>query len=121
MRTSYLSYKFNALTLVSQSAFAQSNSQRSKGICARYFSHSPWLPWQRDRLPHLNGITDESVTLSKPRHIDITADRAYVVVPATYSYKEKGTLVKEPGSIWTLALKKGEAGWRITGWAWTAP
>jgi hypothetical protein len=54
-------------------------------------------------------------------HIDITADRAYVVVPATYSYKEKGTLVKEPGSIWTLALKKDEAGWRITGWAWTAP
>jgi hypothetical protein len=72
-------------------------------------------------LPHLNGITDESVTLSKARHIDITADRAYGVVPATYSYKEKGTLVKEPGSIWTLALKKGEAGWRITGSAWTAP
>ena len=68
-----------------------------------------------------NGITDESVTLSKPRHIDITADRAYVVVPATYSYKEKGPPVTEPGSIWTLALKKGEAGWRITGWAWTAP
>ena len=55
------------------------------------------------------------------RDIDITADRAYVVVPATYSYKEKGPPVTEPGSIWTLALKKGEAGWRITGWAWTAP
>jgi hypothetical protein len=65
-----------------------------------------------------NGITDGIVTLSKPRYIDITADRAYVVVPANYTFKKKGKLVKEIGSMLTLALQKGEAGWRITGWAW---
>jgi SnoaL-like domain len=65
-----------------------------------------------------NGITDGIVTLSKPRHIDITGDRAYVVVPANYTFKKKGTLVKEIGSMFTFALQKGEAGWRITGWAW---
>ncbi|MGD1098644.1 MAG: nuclear transport factor 2 family protein [Bryobacteraceae bacterium] len=65
-----------------------------------------------------NGITDGIVTLSEPRHIDITADRAYVVVPANYTFKKKGKLVKETGSMFTFALQKGEAGWRITGWAW---
>jgi len=66
-----------------------------------------------------NGITDGKVTLGNPRHIDITADRAYVVVPADYAYKQKGKAVKESGSLLTLALQKGAAGWRITGWSWT--
>jgi hypothetical protein len=66
-----------------------------------------------------NGITDGSVTLGRPRHIDITGDRAYVVVPANYAYKMKGKLVKEIGSTLTVALQKGEAGWRITAWSWT--
>lgn len=65
-----------------------------------------------------NGITDGIVTLGNPRHVDVTADRAYVVVPASYTYKKRGTVVKEIGSTLTLALQKGEAGWRITGWAW---
>lgn len=65
-----------------------------------------------------NGITDGIVTLSKPRHIDITEDRAYVVVPASYAFKKNGKLVKETGSMFTIVLKKGEAGWRILGWAW---
>jgi len=66
-----------------------------------------------------NGITDGKVTLGNPRHIDITADRAYVVVPASYTFKQKGKLVKETGSTLTVALQKGEAGWRITAWAWS--
>ena len=65
-----------------------------------------------------NGITDGIVTLGNPRHIDITADRAYVVVPASFTYKQKGKLVKETGSTWTLVLQKGAASWRITAWAW---
>jgi len=65
-----------------------------------------------------NGITDGAVTLSKPSHVDITADRAYVVIPADYAFKQKGKPVKESGSIITLTLQKGQAGWRITGWAW---
>lgn len=65
-----------------------------------------------------NGITDGIVTLSKPRHIDITADHAYVVIPSNYTFKQKGKPVKETGSMFTFALQKGQAGWRITGWAW---
>jgi opacity protein-like surface antigen len=65
-----------------------------------------------------NGITDGVVTLGTPRHIDITSDRAYVVVPASFTYKQKGKPVKETGSTWTLVLQKGATGWRITAWAW---
>ena len=65
-----------------------------------------------------NGITNGIVTLSNPRHIDIAADRAYVVTPADYTFKKKGKLVKEIGSMFTVALQEGGAGWRIIGWAW---
>jgi hypothetical protein len=66
-----------------------------------------------------NEISDGVVTLGKPRHIDINGDRAYVVAPANYTFKKKGKLVKEIGSMFTFALQKTEAGWRITGWAWS--
>lgn len=66
-----------------------------------------------------NGITEPVMTLGKPKHVDITGDRAYVVVPATYTYKKNGKQVTESGSILTVALHKVAAGWRITGWAWT--
>ena len=65
-----------------------------------------------------NGITDGLVTLGTPKHIDITGDRAYVVIPSNYTFKMKGKPVKETGSALAFALHKGETGWRITGWAW---
>ena len=65
-----------------------------------------------------NGITDGLVTLSKPSHVDVSGDHAYVVVPANYAYKMKGQAISEAGSVLTIALHKGATGWRITGWAW---
>lgn len=65
-----------------------------------------------------NGITDGFVTLGKPRHIDVTADRAYIVAPVNYSYKVNGKPMKEIGSTLTVALQKSEAGWRMTAWSW---
>jgi len=65
-----------------------------------------------------NEITDGVVTLGNARHIDVTGDRAYVVVPADYAFKVKGKPVKEVGSILTAALQKGPSGWHMTGWSW---
>lgn len=65
-----------------------------------------------------NGIVDGVVTLGTPKHLDVTGDRAYVVVPSNYAFKMKGKPVKETGSMVTFALRKGESGWRITGWSW---
>lgn len=66
-----------------------------------------------------NGITDGNVKLSTPKHVDVTADRAYVVVPADYTYKMKGKPVKETASLLTVALQKSTSGWKITGWSWS--
>ena len=76
--------------------------------------------WARDYAADSKreGVTDGIVTLSKPLHVDVTADRAYVVVPATYTYKQHGRQMTESDSILTIALRKESAGWRITGWAW---
>ena len=65
-----------------------------------------------------NEITDGFVTLRKPRHIDVTADHAYVFIPANYAFKKQGKPAMETGSIITIVLQKDPAGWRITAWAW---
>jgi len=65
-----------------------------------------------------NGVTDGTVTLGTPKHVDVAGDRAYVVVPADYAYKMKGKAMKETGSTFTLVMQKSAAGWRLTGWAW---
>jgi ketosteroid isomerase-like protein len=67
-----------------------------------------------------NGITESVVTLGSPRHVEITTDRAYVVVPADFTYKQRGKVVKETGSVFTVVLQSSGAGWRIVAWAWAA-
>ena len=78
---------------------------------------SKWLA-DYDADAKKNEITDGAVTIAKPRHVDITGDRAYVVVPADYTYKQHGKPMKETNSIWTFTLAKVQGNWRITGWAW---
>ena len=65
-----------------------------------------------------NGITDGADAIGKPRHVDVTANRAYVVIPANYIYKQHGKPMKETNSTWTFTLQKVQASWRVTGWAW---
>ena len=72
-----------------------------------------------DAFGKANDITDAAVTLGKPRHIDITAERAYVVVPVGYTFTMKGKPMKQTGSIITVALQKGASGWHMSAWAWS--
>jgi hypothetical protein len=65
-----------------------------------------------------NGITGGVVTLDAPLHIDVTADRAYVVVPANYKFNQKGKQIQETGSMLTIALQKRDSKWLMTGWSW---
>jgi ketosteroid isomerase-like protein len=76
--------------------------------------------WARDLTAASKsaGITDGIVTLGKPWHVDVAGNRAYVVVPTTYTYKQHGKPVTESGSVLTVVLNLGTAGWRITAWAW---
>ena len=81
------------------------------GACAKWLSDF-------DADAQKNGITDGVVKLGKASHVDVSSDYAYVVVPANYTFKQKGKPMSEVGSIITLSLHKSAAGWRITGWAW---
>lgn len=65
-----------------------------------------------------NGITDGKVALLRAWRVNVTGDRAYVVVPVKYTYKRNGKPMAEIGSVWTLTLQKGADGWLISGWAW---
>jgi ketosteroid isomerase-like protein len=62
-------------------------------------------------------ITHPAVSVEKAWHIDVTADVAYFVAPTLFSFKRKGKPFQDKGVV-TIALQKGAAGWRITGWAW---
>lgn len=66
------------------------------------------------------GITDQMVTISAPTRTESSGDSAYVIVPAVYTYKEKGVAMREAAQM-TFALKKAAGGWLIHGWTWTGP
>jgi ketosteroid isomerase-like protein len=65
------------------------------------------------------GITNEKVTLGKPWHVTVTGDRAYAVYPTHYTYMLNGKKVTEQ-DVWTFAMQKTDAGWRVAGWAWAS-
>lgn len=65
------------------------------------------------------GATDGMVTVEKPLHVDVTGDRAYVVVRAKFNDKEKGKPV-EQSATWTVILQKSGSTWNIAGSAWAA-
>jgi len=78
---------------------------------------SKWLA-DYDADSKKNGITDGKVTIGKPRHVNVTGDRAYVVVPTDYTFKQNGKSMREIASTWTFTLQKIDGNWKVTGWAW---
>lgn len=66
-----------------------------------------------------HGASDYFVKLGEPLHNNITGDSAYVVVPATMTFKVNGRQMTQTGAIFTVALRQLAEGWRITAWAWT--
>lgn len=80
------------------------------GACSR---------WQKDYDAYLQreGMSDATGTIGNPRQLLISADRAYAVLPATFAFTKKGKRVKVVATA-TFALRRTEAGWRITAWTW---
>jgi ketosteroid isomerase-like protein len=76
--------------------------------------------WYRDVLVEgkQHGASDYFVTLGEPLHNNVTGDSAYVVVPATMTFKVQGKQVTQSGAVFTVALRKLPEGWRIAAWAW---
>jgi ketosteroid isomerase-like protein len=76
--------------------------------------------WADDYGKHAaaTGVTDGIVKLGAPTRTEVEKDLAYVVMPATYNYKEKGSPMTEDGQM-TFVLHHEAQGWKITGWTWT--
>ena len=81
-----------------------------------------FLSWSADldNDAKKNGITEPSVTLSAPTRTERNADQAYVIVPAVYSFKQRGTAMREAAQM-TFVLRRGASGWLIHAWTWTGP
>ncbi|MEV4061122.1 nuclear transport factor 2 family protein [Nonomuraea dietziae] len=76
--------------------------------------------WWRDvrtEAEHV-GACDYHIVLDEPRHVDVTGEYAYVVVPASMTFILQGEQVTQTGSVFTVALRKIGAQWRLTAWAW---
>ena len=76
--------------------------------------------WYRDVLVEAahHGASDYFVTLGTPSHANITGDSAYIVVPASMTFRVHARLVTQTGAVFTVALRKSADGWRIAAWAW---
>lgn len=76
--------------------------------------------WYRDVLAEGKhaGAGDYCVSLGAPLHANVTGDAAYVVVPATMTFKAHGKQVTQSGATFTAALRKVDGAWRIASWAW---
>jgi hypothetical protein len=76
--------------------------------------------WYRDVLieGEQHGASDYFVTLGEPLHNNTTGESAYVVVPATMTFKVQGQEIRQTGAVFTVALLKLAEGWRIASWAW---
>ncbi|HEY4130921.1 MAG TPA: nuclear transport factor 2 family protein [Gemmatimonadaceae bacterium] len=76
--------------------------------------------WYRDVLLEgvQHGASDYFITIGEPLHNNTTKDSAYVVIPATMTFKVRGQKVTQTGAIFTVALRQLAEGWRIAAWAW---
>ncbi len=76
--------------------------------------------WYRDVL--IEGerldVRNYNATIGEPSHNDVTGDSAYLVVPASMTFKLKGRQMTQTGATFTFALKKEGGDWRIAAWAW---
>jgi hypothetical protein len=64
-----------------------------------------------------NDMSWGTLVLGTAWHVAVTGNRAYTVLPATYTYKMKRKPAKDSG-VFTLVLTKTSAGWLIAAWSW---
>jgi ketosteroid isomerase-like protein len=67
-----------------------------------------------------NGMSEEKVAIKAPTRVETAGSDAYVIVPAVFTFKQKGVTMRESAQM-TFVLKKEAGGWMIHGWTWTGP
>lgn len=81
--------------------------------------HAP-QEWAADYDKHAQatGVSDGIVKYGAPTRTEIEGDAAYVIVPTTYLYKERGQPTAEEGQM-TFVLHAEAGGWKIRNWTWS--
>ena len=66
------------------------------------------------------GISGGQMAISAPSREVISGSHAYIVAPATYTFKQKGMTLRETAQF-TFILRKEASGWKVASWTWTSP
>ena len=66
-----------------------------------------------------NGVSAGRVDYGKPLQATSDGNTAYVVLPTTYRFVQKGVKMAEPSSM-TFVMKHDATGWKITSWTYSA-
>ena len=66
-----------------------------------------------------NKITGSRVDYGKPLQATSDGKTAYIVLPTTYSFVEKGTKMSEPSSM-TFVVNRDGSGWKVASWTYSA-
>lgn len=65
-----------------------------------------------------NGLADLRVVIDTPRYWDVSGDRAWMSLPATFIYNAGGKANAEAGAYAMVFVRTG-GHWRISSWAWS--
>jgi hypothetical protein len=66
------------------------------------------------------GITEPLLKLGQPSRIEHDGAHAYAIVPAEFTFKQKGQTMHEHGSF-AFALDEAPDGWKIASFSWSGP
>ena len=66
-----------------------------------------------------SGVSGGRVDYGKPLQATSDGATAYVVLPTTYRFVQKGTKMAEPGSM-TFVMKHAGKDWKIASWTYSA-
>jgi ketosteroid isomerase-like protein len=64
------------------------------------------------------GISGGRVDYGKPLQVNGDATGAYIVLPTTYRFVQKGTKMSAPGSM-TFVVKRAGKDWKIASWTYS--
>ena len=65
----------------------------------------------------VNAISAPLMKLYKPSTLSVAGDRAYLVIPALFTFKAHGKKMREAGSF-AYVMQRDGAAWKIDAWAW---
>lgn len=78
--------------------------------------------WIRDlgQAEAAEGKSDGVVWFGDPVDEVVAGERAFVVTPCSYTFKQKGRKMRETGMV-SFVLVKTAGAWKVESWSWASP